>query len=76
METKNMAYWYAKNKSTVNNLSPAKYLQMIDKGLNTVQSIKGSVSELTGGAHLSRAMNQPITTTASGGLSKKEEKGQ
>jgi|19_taG_2_1085344.scaffolds.fasta_scaffold08327_4 hypothetical protein len=78
MQTKNMAYWHAKNKNTVNKLSPAKQgqLAMIDKGLNTVQSIKGSVDELTGKAHLNRAMNQPITPQASGGLSKKEEQGQ
>ena len=60
-----------------NQASPAKQKAAgkIDKGLKQLHSIKGTIDELTGTAHMKRAMNQPITTTASGGLTKKEEMG-
>ena len=47
----------------------------VDKAAKGVHSIKGTVEELTGKAHMNRAMNQPISTKSSGGLTKKEEEG-
>ena len=47
----------------------------IDQALKGVHSIKGTADEITGKAHVKRAMNQPISKEASGGLTKKEEEG-
>ena len=74
-EKKQLELNKAHAKRTQKKRSPNKIVGMIDKLGKGVHSIKGTADELTGKAHMNRAMNQPITTKASGGLTKKEEQG-
>lgn len=71
---KNMKYWKTKHTSP-NKSGLLGMIGGVDKAAKGVHSIKGTMGELTGSAHMNRAMNQPITTKASGGLTKKEEQG-